>query len=614
MINPKALHVEFSLERFKGKSISAKELFRLQKESLSFTIGKGSNAVTFDVVHTDAGFVDIGSRASRPYVGWMADHFDIQRVLIDEKNNHILEINYKEKILRFSFEDILPEKIRSTFFSKGIALDQTYGAHEAVSLYLQAVVEQFQTEDARQVLGWNDCNDSLQWCGTNIQPPMLQYHLDMSEDDYLKEFSRLIQPSVMLQFVICAAASSTLLAYLKITEKLPVTSFGVSLVGTSSTGKTTALQLAASLYSTPNDENVFTPFYGTYNALMKMLGRHHGVPICYDESTIKNDISNTSFVYAFTQGRDKLRLNSNSELKYRNSWDCTALFSSEEYLVDASKDNLGLIARIITLDHVSYTTDSSHSEQIKTFASKNYGYIGTIFSNYLLSADSADIMKKYQSARADLMNLISEHCGLTERLIMNYAMIIITSQLLKELGVCTDTDVLKQVCVLLHNELAQATQPGRNLVVTIFNYICSNYKKIDGVKWTLSKDRKPVKVEILEATFEEILLKTDSTDKKSAVNFLLNEGYIIAPEKNRIKAKISIDGIASYGYRFDYRKVDEAFGPVDDAVYTYRKKYKINDPFSEDKLDVEDERDVLYGGNYRIENKPESIEGKMFLL
>lgn len=340
MINPKALHVEFSLERFKGRSISAKELFRLQKESLSFTIGKGKNAVTFDVVHTDAGFVDVDSRAGRPYVGWMADHFDIQRVLIDEKNNHILEINYKEKIIRFSFEDILPEKIRSTFFSKGIALDQTYGAHEAVSLYLQAVVEQFQAEDARQVLGWNDCNDSLQWCGTNIQLPMLQYHLDISEDDYLKEFSRLIQPSVMLQFVICAAAS---------------------------------------LYSTPNDENVFTPFYGTYNALMKMLGRHHGVPICYDESTIKNDISNTSFVYAFIQGRDKLRLNSNSELKYRNSWDCTALFSSEEYLVDASKDNLGLIARIITLDHVSYTTDSSHSEQIKTFASKNYGYIGTIF-------------------------------------------------------------------------------------------------------------------------------------------------------------------------------------------------------------------------------------------
>ena len=102
------------------------------------------------------------------------------------------------------------------------------------------------------------------------------------------------------------------------------------------------------------------------------------------------------------------------------------------------------------------------------------------------------------------------------------------------------------------------------------NYICSNYKKIDGVKWTLSKERKPVKVEILEATFKEILEKTGDTDENTAVKFLLDEGFIVPPEKNRIKAKISIDGAVSYGYRFDYKKVDAAFGTVNDEVYLHR--------------------------------------------
>lgn len=168
------------------------------------------------------------------------------------------------------------------------------------------------------------------------------------------------------------------------------------------------------------------------------------------------------------------------------------------------------------------------------------------------------------------------------------------------------------MCLILHDEVSAAANPGRNLVIKIFNFICSNYKKIDGVKWTLSKERKPVKVEILEATFKEILEKTGDTDEKTAVKFLLDEGFIVPPEKNRIKAKISIDGAVSYGYRFDYKKVDAAFGTVNDEVYTYRKKYRTSDPYG--SVDVIDERDVIYAGSYKITDKQEPVEGTLFLL
>ena len=214
--------------------------------------------------------------------------------------------------------------------------------------------------------------------------------------------NRLILPMSSLQFVLCAAAASTLMAYLKITEKIPADCFAVSLVGTSSTGKTTALKLAASLYSSPEDENVFTAFYGTANALNRMLGKHHGVPIAYDESTIRNSIRISDFIYAFTQGREKLRLDSNAQLKYRNSWACTALFSSETYLVNAERDNLGIIARVITLDGLTYTVDGTHSEQIKAFTGKNYGYVGSLLAEHLLASDSAEILQQFQDVREEL--------------------------------------------------------------------------------------------------------------------------------------------------------------------------------------------------------------------
>lgn len=155
---------------------------------------------------------------------------------------------------------------------------------------------------------------------------------------------------------------------------------------------------------------------------------------------------------------------------------------------------------------------------------------------------------------------------------MNYAMIITTSVMLSTLGIQTNTEILKQMCVLLHGEITEEAHPGKNLVCRIFNYISCSYRQLAGIKWTLDREKKPIKVEILESTFEQILEQIGATDKKTAVRVLLDEGYLVTPEKNRIKAKISIDGVVSYGYRFCYPKIDEAFGPVNDAVYTYKRQ------------------------------------------
>ncbi|WP_295219087.1 DUF927 domain-containing protein [Ruminococcus sp.] len=604
MIDFTPLPVAFQLERFGCVSIDFQEWMRLRKRAIEFVVGKGFQTMKFTVLHTNAGFADLVSHTK---IKWMADDFEIIRAVADEKQRHFLEISHNDVIHRLSFESLLPDKICATLFNIGIAVDRTSGAHEAFSMYLQAAAAELQVEDAMQVLGWH-CNNTLQWYGANHTPPALQAHLELSPEDYLAELNRLIVSSPALQFVLCAAAASTLMAYLKITEKIPVDCFAVSLVGTSSTGKTTALKLAASLYSSPEDENVFTAFYGTANALNRMLGKHHGVPIAYDESTIRNSIRISDFIYAFTQGREKLRLDSNAQLKYRNSWECTALFSSETYLVNAEQDNLGIIARVITLDGLTYTKDSTHSEQIKTFAGKNYGYVGSALADYLLSADSAEILQKFQAMREELLNAFSETCNLTNRLVMHYAMILTTSLLLHTLGIQMDMGVLKQMCVILHGDIVKESHPGKNLVIRIFNYICSNYKRIDGVNWTLDREKKPLKVEILESTFEEILSRIGDTDKKTAVRNLLNEGFLAAPEKNRIKAKISIDGVVSYGYRFQYQKVDEAFGSVNDEVYTYKKQQSFG------LMREMEEREAVYGRGYKLTDQSGAVKGRLLLL
>ena len=70
------------------------------------------------------------------------------------------------------------------------------------------------------------------------------------------------------------------------------------------------------------------------------------------------------------------------------------------------------------------------------------------------------------------------------------------------------------MCVLLHGEITEEAHPGKNLVCRIFNYISCGYKQLAGIKWTLDRKKKPIKVEILESTFEQILEQIGATDKK----------------------------------------------------------------------------------------------------
>lgn len=159
MIEFTPIPVEFELERFGSASIDLHEWMRLRKYALEFVVGKGVNATSFTVLHTEAGFADL---ASHTQVRWLADHFELLCVAADEKHRHFLDIQYDGVIHRIPFEALLPDKICATLFRIGVAVDRTFGAYEAMSMYLQAAVAALPVEDARQVLGWKDSNGAVQ--------------------------------------------------------------------------------------------------------------------------------------------------------------------------------------------------------------------------------------------------------------------------------------------------------------------------------------------------------------------------------------------------------------------------------------------------------------------
>ena len=61
MIEFTPIPVGFELERFGSASIDLHEWMRLRKHALEFVVGKGVNATSFTVLHTEVGFANLPS-------------------------------------------------------------------------------------------------------------------------------------------------------------------------------------------------------------------------------------------------------------------------------------------------------------------------------------------------------------------------------------------------------------------------------------------------------------------------------------------------------------------------------------------------------------------------
>lgn len=612
-----AVPVNFTIPQNGRVSLSTNDFTSLLLHSKEYTVGSGKNQCTYAIVHTDAGYIALFVNKSGAQAEWVADHFTITAVYSDEKGNHSFSFEHNGKMSVLPFQSIIPKNIDTEFYTKGVAINTQNKMHEAFSQYLQGLLSKFEVHDAKQILGWKMKKGQLKWMGANHEPPLLQYHNSCgSETAYMEQLNGLISGCHALQFVISGTAASTVLAYLRLKEKLPVDTFGISLKNTTSKGKTTALMLGASMYSSPTDEAVFSDFYGTQNALIYELGKHHGVPLCYDETTIGNGISKSDFVYVVSKGSSKKCLDTQRKPKERDTWLCTTLFSSETDLIDYEKDNMGLLVRIINLENMTYTKSSRHADELKTFAATNYGIIGKLLSEWLLKADSAKIKEMYDNARSELGNTETLcKCELTDRMIANHALILITAEILNNIGLQLDIAGIKDISITAMNTTAKYADRGKYLIQKIFGFISSNYHRLKGIEWNSNSELEPIKVSIEVGTFEYILNCIKWSNAQDALKHIAKTGCLIRQSEGRYKTRTTRDKVPYYSYYFDMNKVNEQFDGNFELNFSSIKQRREWDIRTEGYINVSDDSEAIVNGyNCKINGEGRTFEGKIFFL
>ncbi|MCR4645341.1 MAG: DUF927 domain-containing protein [Oscillospiraceae bacterium] len=618
-INPTyhAVPVTFTVPQNGAVSISINDYTALLRYSKECTVGSGKTSMVYSIVHTTAGFVSLGITKQGAKAEWVADDFTITAKYVDDNGKYSfgLEVNRKNSVL--PFRALVPKNIEAELFDAGIAISTQNRAHEALSQYLQWMLSKFPVQDANPVLGWKMRQDGLVWMPAVHDPPLLQYRNSVGSDfAYMETLNELMRDCPPVQFVVCAAAASTLLGFLRMTKQLPVETFEVSLKGDTSKGKTTMLKLAASLFSSPADEEVYSDFFGTENALIDALGRHYGVTLCYDELTVSGGVNKTDFVYTVAMGNSKKALDSQRRQRKRARWLCVALFSSEIDLIDYENDNLGLLARIIPLEGLTYTRSSEHADQIKTFTANNYGIIAKLLSKLLLACDPDVIMQMYNAAKAELgaaQGLCT--CSLTERMISNHASIIVTGKLLTEIGLELDLTGITAISVAAMNRIAEYANRGQYLIQRIFGYISSNYHRLEGIEWDTNGNLEPISVSIEVGTFDAILNGIKYKDAKAALSQIDKTGCLMRQSEGRYKTRTTRDNVPYYSYRFDMNKVKEQFTGDFELNYSSIKQRQHWDRYTDNSLTVVDDSEAIVNGyNCKINGEGRTFEGKLFFL
>ncbi len=193
-----------------------------------------------------------------------------------------------------------------------------------------------------------------------------------------------------LEVILASALSAVTFDF--VNDIFPTENLIISLYGGSSTGKSTALNLAVSTGALPTttEDSLLLTFLDTENSLMRRMVS--GFPIGIDEATtLKKDI--TRLLYAIANGKERARLTKNLDIVEASEFHTTIFTSSEISIFSLADHNEGLQVRVIELSE-TWTKDSDSSDEIKRITKSNYGFAIPLLAKYLLKLGTVKVAER----------------------------------------------------------------------------------------------------------------------------------------------------------------------------------------------------------------------------
>lgn len=260
-----------------------------------------------------------------------------------------------------------------------------------------------------------------------------------------------------------------LLQEAKLFSEVPI----ICLTGQSSTGKTTALRLMASVFGSPEEkESLIKGFNGTDTAIFTML-EGFGFPNIVDESTASKIKDFAPFIYNVSKGADKLRCNGDGSMKEQKTFSGAVVFSGEVSLLQRSTPNLGIYARIVELT-LPWTDDAEHARRISQGVRQNYGWAVVPYISHLLNFQERPkrIEKAFNQELQQFRDAIGGVTGEMERVLNMYATVILSAKLFsKALGIKFSIKAIRNLLVETFRNAPKRVNLAQQLYETVLDEV-----------------------------------------------------------------------------------------------------------------------------------------------
>lgn len=358
-----------------------------------------------------------------------------------------------------------------------------------------------------------------------------------SYGDYMSMVKDEVLGNPLMEFILVSGLSSVLLAYLS--DEYSLDSLVIHLVSDSTTGKSTALKLAASLWSVTDvkADSLFSSYNGTNNAILNKLTGFFGIPYCLDEISMSSMPNYTSFTYTLVNGVDKERLSKDSKLLEKKSWLVTLLSNGERSILGLASKNKGIAARVFEIKNETFTRNAENAETIQRVIQKNYGLVGPKYAEYILSLKKEDICKRFEEIREDFSNLVKTTQStddLFKRRTLKFTILLLTAEYFEKFsGFTLRKDAITKFLMKIEAESTRT----RNYHAHVMDYI-KDYVAINAAAFGLGGNAHSIRygtvtpksdyIEVLfyKTSFEEMIYKGQYEESSIVLKELKAKGYL----------------------------------------------------------------------------------------
>lgn len=261
-----------------------------------------------------------------------------------------------------------------------------------------------------------------------------------------------VRNSPMAMMFVYASLGSILL------HDFNVEPFIVDMASKTSTGKTTALKVASSVWGT---NNLINEWNTTKVNLERKAGIMNSFPLIFDDTRKAPHYQLADIVYQFSGGRSKGRGNIHS-IENELTWQNILISTGETSIVEYGQEKAGISARVITLQDNPFN-DDVNLRMLYDGLENNYGQLGLAF------------IEQYAKRKDDYKNVFRSH----EKLFVEKAE---DNEVMQRLG---RAFALLQTAGEILNDIENFEHDPYKIVNTAYESMKENNKTIDKPKQLL---------------------------------------------------------------------------------------------------------------------------------